>query len=96
MTNDEQACQSGLSFEPTWKEKDWPLEGWLHASVDLDHPDKDNNKGQTVIVLAGIRDDGWPTNSVHGLNLTEPRKEWRNGPPMNMTLTDHTAMVCIG
>ena len=95
------AWQSGLVLlEPKWNENDWPhLEDggrWMYASVVLDHLDQDNNKGQTVVVLGGIRDDGWATNSVHVLNLSEPRKQWRNGLPMNKRLVDHAAVVCNG
>ena len=63
MTLKEQAWQSGLVLldeTAEWNETKWPplVGGWRddHATVVLDHPNKDNdtnNKGQTVVVLGG-------------------------------------------
>ena len=93
MTLKEQAWQSGLVLldeTPRWNEDDWPpLEGgWRerHATVVLDH---------TVVVLGGVKQVG-ATNSVLVLNLAEPNKQWREGPPMNKKRCQHAAVVCNG
>ena len=110
MTLQEQARQSGLVLvEDTveWNERDWPpLEGAGrigHASVVLDHPDtndnnnnNNNNKRQTVVVLGGYQQGQNVTNSVLVLNLADPDKQWREGPPMNKIRYGHAAVVCNG
>ena len=105
MTLKEQAWQSGLvlSDETTeWNENDWPpLEsGWRdeHATVVLDHPDKDNknNKRHTVVVLGGYQQSQRYVNSVLVLNLADPNKQWREGPSMNKARSGHAAVVCNG
>ena len=101
----EQAWQSGLVLlDPTvdWNERDWPplAGGWRegHASVVLDHPDKDNNnnKRQTVVVMGGHQQYKGYVNSVLELNLSDPNKQWREGPPMNKRRNRHAAVVCNG
>ena len=100
----EQAWQSGLVLldeREEWNTNDWPpLEGgWrlFHASVVLDHLDSDNNhKRQTVVVLGGYRQAPGATDSVLVLNLTDPDKQWREGPPMNKKRCGHAAVVCNG
>ena len=104
----EQARQSGLFLSDKtakWNEKDWPpLEGgWRshHVSILLNHPDYEDNindKAQTVVVLGGSqrRQCVVDTNSVLLLNLEEPRKRWRRGPPMNKIRHRHAAVVCNG
>ena len=103
-TLQEQAWQSGLVLlDEEWNQNAWPpLEGgyrYDHASVALDHPENDdnnNNKGQTVVVLGGYDEDGNVTHSVLVLNLAEPDKQWREGPPMNKRRRAHAAVVCNG
>ena len=102
MTLKEQAWQSDLVLlEETseWNEDDWPLleGGWrsFHASVVLDHPNSNNN-GQTVVVLGGCQEFQGAVNSVFLLNLAEPNKQWRQGPPMNKKRDAHAAVVCNG
>ena len=101
----EQVRQSGLvPLDEEWNQNGWPpLEGgyrYDHASVALDHPENDdnnnNNKGQTVVVLGGYDEDGNVTHSVLVLNLAEPDKQWREGPPMNKRRRAHAAVVCNG
>ena len=78
--------------------------GWRlrHASVVHDHPDQDmnnhnnNNKRQTVVVLGGIDEGYYSTNSVLVLNLSELDKQWREGPPINKARCGHAAVVCNG
>ena len=102
MTLKEQAWQSGLVLlddeTPEWNFEDWPpLEGgwrYYHASVVLDHPD--NNKEQTVVVLGGYRQAPGATDSVLVLNLSDPDKQWREGPSMDKTRAGHAAVVCNG
>ena len=106
MTLQEQAWQSGLFLldeTAEWNETDWPplVGGWRddHATVVLDHPNKDNdsnNKGQTVVVLGGLQPYYIPTDSVVELNLAESNKQWREGPPMNTRRWGHAAVVCNG
>ena len=104
MTLQEQAQQSGLFVldeKPKWKKNnDWPpLEGgWRlhHASVVLNPCNHDNKKGQTAVVLGGNRKGHGATNSVLLLNLAEPHKKWREGPPMNKRREGHAAVVCNG
>ena len=106
MTLKEQAWQSGLVFldeREEWNENDWPpLEGgWRehHASVVLNHPDTDNasnNRGQTVVVLGGRQQGQGKVNSILLLNLADPDKQWREGPPMNKRRQEHAAIVCNG
>ena len=102
----EQARQSGLVLSDDtaeWNENDWPpLEGgWrsFHTSIVLNHPAKtnyNNDKAQTVVVMGGC-DKGWnTTNSVLALNLAEPNKQWREGPPMKKKRSGHAAVVCNG
>ena len=105
LTLKEQAWQSGLVLvdeTAQWNETDWPplKSGWRshNASVVLDHPDKNDNhnlKGQTVVVLGGLKKD-YVTNSVLELNLSESNKQWQDGPPMNKSRRDHAAVVCNG
>ena len=103
----ERAWQSGLVLlEETaqWNFEDWPpLVGgyrYDHASVVLDHPDTDNdsnnNRGQTVVVLGGWQQGQGTTDSVLVLNLSDPDKQWREGPPMSKKRDDHAAVVCNG
>ena len=106
MTLKEQAWQSGLVIldeTAEWNDTDWPplVGGWRkgHASVVLNHPNKDNdtnNKGQTVVVLGGLQPYSIPTDSVLVLNLAESNKQWREGPPMNKRRWGHAAVVCNG
>ena len=70
-----------------------------HATVVLDHPNKDNdtnNKGQTVVVLGGRERGQGVVNSVLVLNLTDPNKQWREGLPMNKSREGHAVVVCNG
>ena len=101
----EQAWQSGLVLydeTPEWNFEDWPpLEGgwrYRHATVVLDHPDTDGNddnpKRQTVVVMGGRQQGEYVTNSVLVLNLANPNKQWREGPPMNKSRRGHAAVVC--
>ena len=105
----EQAWQSDLVLPDDtaeWNENDWPpLAGRGHASVVLDHPDKDNNnnnnnnnnnKRQTVVVMGGIQQRRGYVNSILVLNLAEYNKQWREGPPMNKARYGHAAVVCNG
>ena len=107
MTLKEQAWQSDLFLSDEtaeWNENDWPpLQGgwrYLHATVALDHLDKelhnDNNKAQIVVVLGGIQQRRGYVNSILLLNLADPDKQWREGPPMNQTRAGHGAVVCNG
>ena len=89
----EQAWQSGLVLfddNSEWNETDWPpfAGGWRdeHAAVVLDH---------TVVVLGGFHQVDF-ANSVLALNLAEPNKQWREGPPMNQKRYGHAAVVCNG
>ena len=93
----EQAWQSGLVLMDEiaqWNENDWPsLEGgWrdYHTSVVLDHP------GKTVVVLGGYQQGQGGVNSVLLLNLSDPDRHWREGPPMNKRCYGHAAVVCNG
>ena len=105
-TLNEQAWQSGLALldeTPEWNENDWPsLEGgWrsCHATVVLDHPDTENetnNRGQTVVVLGGYQQSQRYVNSVLVLNLADPNKQWREGPPMNKKRAGHATVACNG
>ena len=97
----EQAWQSGLVLleeTPEWNFEDWPpLEGgwrYYHASVVLNPTD--NKKEQTVVVLGGFKQGQGYVNSVLALNLAEPNKQWREGPPMNQERGGHAAVVCDG
>ena len=97
----EQAWQSGLVLleeTPEWNFEDWPpLEGgwrYYHASVVLNRTD--NNKEQTVVVLGGFKQGQGYVNSVLALNLAEPNKQWREGPPMNQERVGPAAVVCNG
>ena len=107
MTLQEQALQSGLVFRdceddpvPQWNAKDWPrlLGDWRsrHASVVVNHPDKENT--QTVVVLGGTKINQAFTKSVLVLNLdpNEENREWLEGPPMNELRREHAAVVCNG
>ena len=110
MTLQEQAWQSGLVLlneTAEWDLEDWPpLEGgWrsFHASVVLHHPDtynnddsNNNNNRQTVVVLGGRRTDSGELDSVLLLNLVDPNKRWREGPPMKKRRSGHAAVVCNG
>ena len=94
MTLQEQASQSGLVLlnkTAEWNENDWPplRGGWRcdHASVVLD---------QTVVVLGGYQQGQGALNSVLLLNLAEPNKQWREGPPLIKRRDEHTAVVCNG
>ena len=101
-TLQKQAWLSGLVLlddeTPEWNFEDWPpLEGgwrWHHATVIIDHPD--NNKKQTVVVLGGNRQAPGATDSVLVLNLSDPDKQWREGPSMDKTRAGHAAVVCNG
>ena len=105
-TLQEQAWQSGLVLlgeTAQWNENDWPpLVGGSrerHASVVLDHPDKENDNfhdRQTVVVMGGYRQVLGATDSVLTLNLSHPSKQWREGPPMNRGRSGHAAVVCNG
>ena len=101
----EQAWQSGLVLSDgtaEWNENDWPpLQGgwrYRHATVVLDHPDTDGNdnnpKRQTVVVMGGRQQGEYVTDSVLVLNLANPNKQWREGPPMNKSRRGHAAVVC--
>ena len=101
----EEAWQSGLVLSDEtaeWNENDWPplMGGWRyrHATVVLDHPDTDGNdnkpKRQTVVVMGGRQQGEYVTNSVLVLNLANPNKQWREGPPMNKSRRGHAAVVC--
>ena len=110
MTLKEQAWQSSglvlLDERAAWNNDDWPplVGGWrlLHASVVLDHPDKNNDdnknnkKGQTVVVLGGHQQGQGSVSSVLALNLADPHKQWREGTPMNKERSKHAAVVCNG
>ena len=100
-TMKEKAWQSGLVLldeTPEWNFEDWPpLEGgwrYYHASVVLDHPD--NKTEQTVVVLGGYRTGYGEVNSILVLNLADPDKQWREGPPMNKSRRGHAAVLCNG
>ena len=72
---------------------------WDHATIVLDHPDKENdnnNKKQTGVVLGGWQQGQGHVNSVIVLNLEESNKQWREGPPMNKKRRGHAAVVCNG
>ena len=106
MTLKEKAWQSGLFVSDetaAWDENDWPpLEGgWpnRHATVVFDHldTDKDNNdKRQTVVVMGGYQTGRRELNSVLLLNLADPNRQWREGPPMNKSRQAHAAVLCNG
>ena len=106
VTLKEQAWQSGLVLSnetAEWNQNDWPplAGGWRerHASVVLDHPDTENdnnNKKQTVVVLGGYQQGQGDVNSVLLLNLADPNKQWREGPPTNKSRRGHAAVVCNG
>ena len=106
MTLKEQAWQSGLVLPDEtaqWNETDWPpLEGgwrYRHATVVLDHPHTDNvinNKRQTVVVLGGYQTLQGELESILLLNLADPNKQWREGPPMNKKRDAHAAVTCNG
>ena len=106
MTLKEQAWQSGLVLPhetAQWNETDWPpLEGgwrYRHATVVLDHPHTDNginNKRQTVVVLGGYQTRQGELESILLLNLADPNKQWREGPPMNKKRDAHAAVTCNG
>ena len=103
----QQAKQSGLAFldsdnnslAPNWNTNDWPplLGGWRrhHDSVVLDHPEQDNN-AQTVVVLGGYKQGQGYTNSVLLLSLSDEKKQWREGPPLNNNRAYHAAVICSG
>ena len=105
-TLNEQAWQSGLVLldeTPEWNSDDWsPLEGgWRagHSSVVLNHLDTENetnNRGQTVVVLGGYQQGQGDVNSVLLLNLADPNKQWREGPPMNKKRAGHATVACNG
>ena len=100
----EQAWQSGLVLldeTPEWNFEDWPplVGGWRagHSSVVLNHLDTENetnDRGQTVVVLGGYQQGQGDVNSVLLLNLADPNKQWREGPPMNKSREGHAAVVC--
>ena len=102
----EQAWQSGLVlYDETaaWNVNDWPpLVGGArgdHATVVLDHPDTDkdnNNKEHTVVVMGGYQRGRGELDSVLVLNLSDPDKQWQEGPPMNKSRRGHAAVVCNG
>ena len=101
MTLEEQGWHSGivLSDETAeWNEEDWPpLEGeWrmYHTSVVLHHPD--NDQAHTVAVLGGYQKFHGILNSVLLLDLSEPSKRWRKGPPLNKKRCKFAAVVCNG
>ena len=105
-TLQEQARQKGLVLldeTPEWNESDWPpLQGgwrYRHATVVLNHSDNDdnyNNMGQTVVVLGGYQQGQGTANSVLVLNLEDPIKQWREGPPLNKKRDWHATVVCNG
>ena len=109
MTLQEQAWQSGLVLSDNmdhnsdvsqWNLNDWPplLGGYRfnHASVVLDHPEKDGS-AQTVVVLGGDILCGFDTTiSVLLLSLAEENKQWREGPPLSDKRGLHAAVVCNG
>ena len=100
----EQAWQSDLVLSdeiPEWNENDWPplAGGWRedHASVVIDHPDKDKNntnRRQMVVVLGGYKQGLGTTTSVLVMNLEGQNKQWREGPTMNKKRYGHAAVVC--
>ena len=102
----EQAWHSGLALlneTPEWNENDWPpLVGGARdrqTTVVLDHPDKENDNfhdRQTVVVMGGYRQSPGATDSVLVLNLSDPDKQWREGPSMDKTRAGHSAVVCNG
>ena len=101
----EQAWQSGLVLcdeREEWNETEWPSLacGWRegHATVVVDHPDAETNtnSGQTVVVMGGSQQDQRIVNSTLLLNLADPDKQWRQGPPMNKGRCGHAAVVCNG
>ena len=102
----EQAWQSDLVLldeTPEWNFDDWPpLEGgWRagHSSVVLNHLDTENetnNRGQTVVVLGGYQQGQGDVNSVLLLDLEDPNKQWREGPPMNKKRAGHATVVFNG
>ena len=103
----EQAWQSGLVLlddeTPEWNFEDWPplVGGWRagHSSVVLNHLDTENetnNRGQTVVVLGGYQQGQGDVNSVLLLNLEDPNKQWREGPPMNKKRAGHATVVFNG
>ena len=104
MTLKEQAWQSGLVLmEETaeWNQNDWPplAGGWRedHATVIIGHPAQDNdsnNKRQTVVVMGGCTQGQGELDSVLVLNLSEPNKQWREGPPLKKNRSGHAAVVC--
>ena len=106
MTLQNQAWQSGLVLldeTAEWNENDWPpLEGgwrYRHTSVVLNHPETDlrnDNKRQTVVVMGGWLQDQSTTDSVLVLCLSDPDKQWQEGPPMNKSRQGHGAVVCHG
>ena len=106
ITLKEQAWQSGLVLSdeiPEWNENDWPplAGGWRedHASVVIDHPDKDKNntiRRQMVVVLGGYKQGLGTTTSVLVLNLAQSNKQWRERPSMDKARYGHTAVVCNG
>ena len=105
-TLNEQAWQSGLALldeTPEWNFEDWPplVGGWRagHSSVVLNHLDTENetnNRGQTVVVLGGYQQGQGDVNSVLLLNLADPNKQWREGPPMNQKRDGHATVVFNG
>ena len=102
----EQAWQSGLVLldeTPEWNLEDWPplVGGWRagHSSVVLNHLDTENetnNRGQTVVVLGGYQQGQGDVNSVLLLNLADPNKQWREGPPLNKKRAGHATVACNG
>ena len=99
MTLKEQAWQSGLVISdetPEWNENDWPplVGGWRyrHTSVILNHTD--NNKRQTVVVMGGYQQGKGTTDFVLVMNLSDPDKQWREGPSMNQKRYGHAAVGC--
>ena len=106
MTLQNQAWQSGLVLldeTAEWNENDWPpLEGgwrYRHTSVVLNHPETDlrnDNKKQTVVVMGGYQRGRGQLDSVLVLNLSDPDKQWQEGPPMNKSRQGHAAVVCNG
>ena len=105
LTLKEQAWQSGLVlFDETaaWNENNWPPlpGGWRrdHTTVVLDHPDTDNdkdNKRQQIVVVLGGYGQG-ELDSIFVLNLSDPNKQWREGPPMSKKRDELAAVVCNG
>ena len=99
----EHAWQSGLVLleeTPEWNLEDWPplVGGWRerHASLVLDTDNDNKHKRQTVVVLGGYKQGQGHTKSVLVLNLADPNKQWREGPPMNKARSGHAAAVCNG